>query len=118
MNAVVERLRASKAMLEQQQQPKWTEEGATWASDDADYDQLARVAEIVPKAYEALDLNGDWLLKELCRAVYNDPDPDAHQLNELTEALTGDSRTPISYAQLTWYIEGAQQVWEEVKDKI
>jgi hypothetical protein len=36
----------------------------------------------------------------------------------LCEALTSDDRRQPTRNQLLWYIEGAQQIWEEVKDKV
>ncbi|AUX76301.1 hypothetical protein NXT3_CH01729 [Sinorhizobium fredii] len=117
---VVERLRASKQKIDEEQRPEWIEDGRKWAAETAEYDELKRVAELA----ERLDAeqptarpDAGALFRALCEAIYQE-DADSYSQEELAEQLTGDARRWPSHDQLCWYIEGAQQVWDEVSDKI
>ncbi|TIQ05741.1 hypothetical protein [Mesorhizobium sp.] len=114
MTAVIERLRASKAKVEEQQRPEWTRYGRDWATDDAEYDQLVRVGKI------DLDLvDEDDLLAELGHAMSDDPDADISEKTSLAcVMMTGEEDRMPTPQQIAWYIEGAQEVWEEVRDQI
>ncbi|MBB5536833.1 hypothetical protein [Rhizobium giardinii] len=118
MNTVIERLRASRMKVEEEQRPEWVKDGREWAMETAEYDELERVAELAgqldrePRLYP----DAETLLKALYEAIYQDPD--GYSMPELAELLTGDATRWPSRDQLCWVIEGAQQVWNEVSDKI
>ncbi|ULR43632.1 hypothetical protein [Rhizobium sp. K102] len=116
MNTVIERLRASKQKIEEVQRPGWIEEGRKWAMETAEYDQLERVAQLAELDAEAMAPDAGALFRALCEAIYEDGD--GYLREELAEQLTGDARRWPSYDQLCWYIEGVQQVWNEVSDEI
>ncbi|WP_457155052.1 hypothetical protein [Mesorhizobium sp. P5_C1] len=114
MTEVIERLRASKAKLEERERPQWTKDGREWAAGHAEIDELTRVCEIDVDAYD----DADDLLLVLCAAYNDDPNPDRDQVADICEQLTGSPKKRPTRNQLAWYIEGAQQVWEEVKDEV
>ncbi|ASY70315.1 hypothetical protein SF83666_c29080 [Sinorhizobium fredii CCBAU 83666] len=114
MDAVIERLRASKQKIEEEQRPVLTEYGREWAMEVAEYDQLTRVAELEAELENYPD--ADALFEALCQAMYEDTDKVS--LQELTGLVTGHAGRRPSRDQLCWYLEGIQQVWNEVSDKI
>lgn len=118
MNAVIERLRASKQKIEEEQRPVWIEGGRKWAMEAAEYDELERVAQLADllDSQPAATDDAGGLLKALCEAIY--VDTDRNLLEEMAEQLTGDARRWPSYDQLCWHLEGVQQVWNEVSDEI
>ncbi|MGR9055505.1 hypothetical protein ACU8NH_06255 [Rhizobium leguminosarum] len=118
MNTVIERLRASKQKIEEEQRPEWIEDGRKWAMGTAEYDELERVAQLAEQLdAEAMDPpDAGALFRALCEAIYEDAD--GYSREELAEQLTGDARRWPSYDQLCWYLEGVQQVWNEVSDEI
>lgn len=118
MNNVVERLRASKMKIEEEQRPEWIEDGRKWATETAEYDELERVARLAERldAEPMAAPDADALFRAFCEVVYEDADN--YSREELAERLTGDVRRWPSYDQLCWYLEGVQQVWNEVSDEI
>ena len=119
MNKVIERLRASKAKIEEVERPTWIAKGREWASDEAEYEQLERVGEISLEDYgDENDRNGFYRLRLLAAAGFNEPDIDTDKIKDLGETLTGTTGKTPSGRQVGWFIEGAQAVWEEVEDEI
>ncbi|QKC83964.1 hypothetical protein [Mesorhizobium sp. NZP2077] len=114
MTAVIERLRASKEKIEEQQRPEWTKDGREWASERAQYDELARYGEIDVDQYD----EPNELLRAMCVAYYDELDIDGMQIAEMCEMLTGSEDKRPTLNQLIWFVEGAQEVWEQVKDEV
>lgn len=120
MDEVVERLRASKEKREQQERPVWVNMGRKWAMHKAEYDQLERVADIVPVAYvegRAREGPRDALINAIVREIY-DEEPEGYQIQEFLELLTGDLSRRPRFVHLEWWLDGVSEVWEQVKDKI
>lgn len=115
MSAVVERLRASKMKKEQEQKPDWHQMGREWAMHSAEYDELQRVAAIDPVGLDAL--NDDTLFLSIAIAIH-DGEHSREDVAMFAEELTGTTGRHPSYDQMTWWLEGATEVWEEVKDQI
>jgi len=121
MSAVVERLRASKAKIEDQERPERSKAGREWAMNDAEYGQLERVAAIDTEGerHHHGDDPASSLLYEVAMAIYDKPkhDPvDRFDIDEASEIIFGDIKP--SFKRLLWWIEGATEVWDEVKDQV
>ena len=116
MSAVVERLRASKAKIEERERPEWTKFGREWAMQVAEYDQL--------KAVSALDLDDFYLDDEaaeaLCKEIYtavNGEKPGRSELFDFIRQYFGQEFGP-SGQQLSWYLRGVKEVWDEVSPQL
>lgn len=117
MDAVIERLRASKEKTEEETRPHWKALGRQWAQQQAEYDELERVGSIDPDIYDdGGDEAAHGLLTEIVAKVHDD-DIGRHETQSFIEEQTGEHKHP-SYAQWCFWLEGAQDVWEEVKDQI
>jgi len=115
MEAVIERLRASKQKIEQEQRPEWTKEGREWAMYFAEYDQLQRIVKLANEVANFPD--ADALLAALFVAM-NEETPDRDVLLEFGEALSGNEQRQPTLDQLRWHLEGVQQVWNEISSKV
>lgn len=115
MESVIERLRASKQKIEQEQRPEWTKEGREWAMEFAEYDQLQRAAKLANEVANFPD--ADELLAALFLAI-NEEIPDRDALAEFGEILSGNEQRRPTLDQLCWHLEGVQQVWNEVSSKV
>lgn len=120
MDAAIARLRASKQKIEEKERPEWTELGRKWAMDEAEYDELRRMAELGdlldhdPRVYpEAIHL-----LDALYQAETGTDDDWRYTRDDLAERLTGEPGQLPSREQLCWYLDGVQHVWNEVADKL
>jgi hypothetical protein len=119
MEAVVERLRASKAKIEEVEKPEWIGFGRDWASNEAEYEELERVGALDFDSYDdENDRRGVHRLHDLAVAMLDNPNPDRGELEDLIEKLTGDEKKHPSGRQIGWFVEGAQAVWTQVQDHI
>ena len=116
MEKVIDRLRASKQRIETEVKPMWIGYGAEFASNDAEYDELERIAEINPD-YIIDDSTGVELLKAIIAAKI-DARPDGRDIMEFLESTTGEPDTKISRVKVEWMLEGINDVWSSVKDII
>lgn len=107
MTNVIERLRASKQRLAQNETASGKECGATWAKTTAEYDELSRIA-----TAEAISDIG---LDDLCRLLDPDDEMDAADWEEFWERH-GDGRPTDAFAE--GFAEGAAEVFHEVADQI
>src|SRR5262249_47730364 len=95
MNAVIQRLRASKIKVEDQEHAAGLAAGRKWAMEDAEYDELARVVEwhegFVPgSAWDAPFGAGGWLFGK----IENDGTPLEDDVDSFWEQFTGVAREP------------------------
>jgi hypothetical protein len=122
MSGMIERMRAGKVRKEMQERPEWVATGRRWAVEDAEYEQLSAVAKINldglehdPRAADENDARR--LLATIATAIYGECDD--YEINETFELITGETDArEASTRLLIWWVEGAQQAWNEVKDKI
>lgn len=108
MNNVIERLRASKQRVEEGSLASGRECGVTWAKTEAEYDELKRVADL-SSANQDMSLNG------LQRTI----DPEDTLAREDWEGFwtrNGDGSPNDAFAE--GFCMGAQEVFDEVKDKL
>jgi hypothetical protein len=109
MTTAIERLRASKAKVLADQSEEGKAEGSKWARDAAEFDELQRVAEI----------DTDGFTEDWCSVLLDTIDPRGEQDRyELLDGIFLEGRRGISDERARGFIEGAQEVWEEVKDEI
>ena len=111
MNAVIERLRASKHASEDADLVAGHAAGREWAMNRAEYDELRRVAAVEepPTGYE-------WAWVVACAAL-GDSRPDSSECRAFWESVSGDdTEVPEAYAQ--GVAEGAREVFEEVEDEL
>lgn len=102
MKDVVERLRASKAQVEQAHLEHGKRAGASWARQSAAYDELLAVYELDPEATDA-DLVGELGLEA----------PDWFDFLEKWLGTTAPSPQHIE-----GFIAGASEVWEQVREEL
>ncbi len=107
MNTAIERLRASKAQYILSQERWGKEAGRKWALDTAVYDDLERLSK-----YEPSDLGQPSM--GLVSAV--DPDRSLER-EEVAMHCSGADDWP-SEEYVASFIEGAQELYEEVKDDL
>lgn len=108
MTTVIERLRASKEK-HLQETSKWgLEAGRAWATNKAEYADLVGVSQIVKYS------RNDWASASLRSAV--DPEYSMRD-QELFEYFNLEPKD-VSEALLEAFIKGAQEAYEEVKDKL
>jgi hypothetical protein len=119
MQAAIERLRASKAKIEEVERPTWIASGRSWAANDAEYEELQRAGSIGLDWYDDdTDRDGAQRVRELASAIFDDRSPHPTEISQVVEMLTGDENRRISGRQIGWFLEGVQQVWNEVKDEV
>ena len=120
MNDVIERLRASKVGFAQQELQEGREAGMYWAKNKAEYKELRNIAHF---DVIGLDLLGGYEAAAHCfdKVFYPDlqggPRPDNDELAYflgIDEAALGSLTSEYTEA----FVEGAVEVWEEVKDEI
>ena len=121
MTAVIERLRASKEKKEQEERPDWVDAGRKWAMNVADYDQLERIARIDPESEDYFhdDALEQSLLAQIAMAILDKPehDPaDRQEIEDISEIVLDGTNPSVN--RLSWWLEGAQQIWDEVEHKI
>lgn len=121
MSGMIERMRAGRVRKEMEERPEWVATGRRWAVEDAEYHQLSAVAKIDldglerdPRAADENDARR--FLATIAMAIYGECDD--YEINETFELITGEVNGSASTRLLVWWVEGAQQAWNEVKDKI
>lgn len=116
MDDVIERLRASKTKKEQTEKPAWIKKGREWAMRVPDADELERLGELDYSDAESWE---DIL--RLMVSTYQDDDTNWDEMSDFSEVnFTGDilhKRKP-SKNHMLWWLDGVQEVWEEVKHEI
>lgn len=111
MESAIERLRASKAEAEKEDEMQGKVDGRAWAERDASYAELRRVAEIeVPNSPP-----DDWAYDALADAIDPEKDLDPRQFRE---QVFGSEDADLSEAYLLAFIEGATEFFDEVRDKL
>lgn len=117
MSAVIERLRASKQKMEEEQRPEWVERGRQWVMDYAEYEEARQVAELAAEVRKMRGLPDAYnLMGLLYTAIYED-EPARSDVAELAEQLFRSERIPSS-VQLCWFLGGVEEVWDEIANKI
>jgi hypothetical protein len=109
-DSTIARLRASKAEWEATTEAAGRKAGQAWARDDADYDQLKRLA-----TFDVDALNDDDRADRL-GALLDCSEPGQWSA-EVWENLTGSQEQP-EWPWINGFIEGATEVWDEVADKV
>lgn len=118
MSEVIERLRASKLKSEDKMTAAGRESGRWWATHRAEYDALKRIAEI-----DSRDFCSDtpWNnAKNLAAAIlYADENRDDYDRDEVEQVIR-DVFDEVSESDeyLVGFIEGATEVFDEVKDSL
>lgn len=119
MSDVVERLRASKERLAADHGAQMRDSGKEWAKNVAEYDELKRIADIdLDDFKERYDHSGSECVEGVYKIVMQE-DPASH-LSQLSDFyLVDDDLVPhLTNAHVEGFIEGAQDVWREVEDRI
>jgi hypothetical protein len=109
MNAVIERLRASKQLADEANNLSGKECGAAWARETAEYDQLHRV-------WGALLAAAEIDVSSLHRLIDPENELDRAEWQEFWECHAGGATLTDAFA--AGFAEGANEVFEEVKDKL
>jgi hypothetical protein len=112
MSSVIKRLRASKEEYVAEIASYGKEAGRKWAQDEATYIDLKRVSTIEPPSYHRYD--SDYAFASLRRAV----DPEDELGDEDLANYLGVEKEDLTEEFVTRFIEGAQEVYKEVKDDI
>jgi len=106
MTTAIERLRASKLDAEQEDITDGKTAGRRWAEQDASYPELRRVAKLSDNCHGIEDLK---------KAV----DPfDNQSQREFLEEIFGDADADPSEVYVEAFIDGAQEFFNEVSDKL
>jgi hypothetical protein len=108
MTAVVERLRASKQRVEAEWRTWGKEAGERWAKEDAEYDDLELLS--------GCNAAGNVDLDTFQRCLDPANNRDAQEWQEFWQNCLGE--LPPRGSVLAAFIEGALEVYEEVKDKL
>ncbi|MCP4286251.1 MAG: hypothetical protein GY792_17690 [Gammaproteobacteria bacterium] len=118
LEAAVERLRASKQKSEQSTRPEWVQAGREWAMQEAEYGELARLSAFDTESLKHGDSEKAFsLLREIVSLIHND-EVGRHEIDGFVEELGGDARKHPSAYQLICWLEGAQEVWDEIGNEI
>ena len=111
MQTAIERLRASKAYHEQEQEDDGKQQGRDWAANRASFPDLKRMAEI------DLNLFGNGVT-HIWRAMKNAVDPKGEvDDDDASQHLFGDVDPPEG-DRLIAFVEGAQEFYAEVADQL
>ncbi|MCB1438137.1 MAG: hypothetical protein KDJ63_00030 [Nitratireductor sp.] len=112
MNGVIERLRASKERGEHENRIHWIENGAGWAAHKAEFEELERMVDINPDEFDS----NQALLERMFEARFDSAAGNQAELLGYAEEFK-KNRLP-SLNELTWWLDGVDQVWDEVADKL
>ena len=120
MEAAIERLRKSKERVENEEVVQGHRAGREWATNEAQYDELERVAkwhsgiqnEVIAQ-WNAPFGAGGWLYAE----IENDGRPGSAEVDVFWEKITGVDGEPSEAFALA-FAEGAAEVYDEVADKL
>lgn len=110
METVIERLRASKAQYTHHAEGHGKAAGRQWGSDKASFFELRAISEL---DLGVLTDNLERIEGAIVRAL----DPENTYGSDAAEIIFGDRAWPTKEWLLGW-IEGAQELFEEVKDQL
>ena len=118
MSDVIERLRASKDQATADALYEGRENGLDWAKRHAEYDELRRIVRLDISEWPDDDQNA----YNVAQSVYmNVMEEESRPSNDELASLYGveeEDVDRISKAFVEGFIEGAQDVWDEVKDQL
>ena len=107
MSIAIERLRVSKQKIDQEERTNGHTDGRKWAENDAEYAWLRRLADNSGSTYPPL--------VRLFRAI----DPrDELDRSELCQRCFGDDVPASEESYTKGFVEGAVELFEEVRDQI
>ena len=110
MDTVIERLRASKAQFTHNAEAYGKKAGRQWASDKAGFAELRAIAELdVDALTDDLDSIGTAIVRSI--------DPEDTYGSDAPEILFGERTWPTKEWLLGW-VEGAQELFAEIEDKL
>ena len=121
MNQVIERLKASKAMSAANSEDDGRHAGRLWAKERAEYDELKRVGglemHIFSENFE--DPDGS-CLDIVVRAIAADEADglDGDEIAYMFGIVRDEIDVTLTRDFLVGFVMGAQEVWEEVADKL
>jgi hypothetical protein len=122
MENVIERLRASKIQRGNTLEKEGREIGAQWAKDQAEYDELERVADADPRElFDGLDEPGNYAYSlALIIGGFNHEEASHDDIWEVWEQILEDKKDPRLNSEqfLTGFIEGAEEVFRAVAKQI
>jgi hypothetical protein len=117
MTATVERLRASKEKIEQEQRPIWLGMGREWAMKHAEFDELERVTALAESEGWMSTDDAHEQICTLYEAVHDEAAHDIRDVERFALKMFERERTPSS-SQLDWFVEGAAEIGDEVLDRV
>lgn len=118
MDAAIERLRASKQRLTNQDKLDGAASGRQWALEDAEYDELERLRKATDGEgglFGPPDYNGEYAWQAY-KTITDDEDPSAADCRDFWESSTGKSEPSDDYVEA--FVEAATEVFEEIGDKL
>ena len=117
--ATIERLRASRQKSEEKAGEAGEDDGRKWASNTAEAEELSRLEGLYdPHNWDITD--GLPEARDVYYGMHSEDDGDWQSADEFWENVA-DLKTiaPINHcAYVRGFVEGALEVWEEVKDAI
>ena len=113
MTDLVERLRASKNAHLESEQVVGKEAGRTWATNSAEYQELARLVAVPFDAWNDNDLSYN-VGKGITGA--NDDNEGYSEINDFWELRAGTCEPSDEFVE--GFCDGALEVWNEVADKV
>lgn len=121
MEQVIERLRKSKELEMSLEQTMWMTAGHAWASKTAKVRQLERIAAIDVQHFteefsDDTEEERSAILYNLLNAAH--PGHEADHFQDMAALIVGHYGEIPTVSQTLGFIEGAQQLWEEVSDKL
>jgi len=120
MDAVIERLRASKIKTTNVERMVGNKMGDLWALNHAEFEQLRNLADS-PLDISEFDAppNGAFTWSEIVHGyIEGEPRPDRAAAGDFWEAHGDDGKSYPSDAFVQGFVEGAIAVYEQVKDKL
>ena len=123
MEAVIERLKASKRRIEEEEKPEWVNMGREWASNEAEFRELKRVANVNGWRWDVNDPRSGFEeaggLFDAILEARNGPQGALDRAGLAYELLGDDfvGRYPGD-EQMIWYLQGVKEVWDAVKDHV
>lgn len=112
LQTAIERLRASKEKHQTGEQDQGKTHGREWVLHRAEYSELVAVSQVDLDAYDDED-DGETLIRALWQAL--DPE-ESENLRDWRIALFGEGLVLPEYVR--GFVEGAQEAFEEIKDKL
>lgn len=112
MNSAIERLRASKEKLAGDDFAEGTTEGRNWAAQEAEFDELQRVSQLLGYNFE--------ITRGAKTSLVHAIDPESElSPNDVIENLFGeDQQHRVTDARAAGFIVGATEFFAEVEDQL